>query len=548
MFIKKLTISIFILGVVTTGCAQDSLSVSQGNPLLRNYQFVKQSDRWLTNGNGAGLTSYQADNIAAAELSLAIGKGRLGKFGSPSDFLQATVGVESFYRISQRTVLFGSIRYDNWSGRDMAGSAFLQDRLPFDIVEENEDNTGRKHRDTYQLAGGVGIDLWHGYSIGARVDYTAANYAKYKDLRHKNKLMDLTLTVGAKAPVLSWLTVGANYLYHRTTESVTFSLNGRKDRVFKSIIAYGSFMGRTEQFGSTGFTDNTREMPLVEDQNGGSFQLEVHPFRHSSGWLKPLAVYGDIMLIHGKGYYGRKSPYTITYTNHQRDIINVKGRVAYVQPTSRHYLDISYADEKLKNYAENYRELINDVGSYYYQYYDPTETADKHWYNFNADYTLNLGIHGEQPTWTVTAGYHWQLRQQTSYIYPYFRFQKLTTHELAASVSRTFDTRFGIWTATINGAYQKGSGAPCIDGTYITPSAKQSVPATMERYLYQDYHLLTSPQYTIGAEARYAFLFPGTHLLTHVRANLQYRRATTLAADYCGRSRTAASIAVGCTF
>jgi hypothetical protein len=70
----------------------------------------------------------------------------------------------------------------------------------------------------------------------------------------------------------------------------------------------------------------------------------------------------------------------------------------------------------------------------------------------------------------------------------------------------------------------------------------------MERDLYQDYHLLTSPQYTIGAEARYAFLFPGTHLLTHVRANLQYRRATTLAADYCGRSWTAASIAVGCTF
>ena len=70
---------------------------------------------------------------------------------------------------------YGAVSYDNWTGRDMAGSAFLQQRLPFDIIEETDTNIGRKHRDTYQLTGAVGVDLWKGLSVGARLDYTAAN-------------------------------------------------------------------------------------------------------------------------------------------------------------------------------------------------------------------------------------------------------------------------------------------------------------------------------------------------------------------------------------
>ena len=53
----------------------------------------------------------------------------------------------------------------------MTGSVFMKNRLPFDIVEQTEENSGKKHRDTYRLSGAVGVDLWRGYSIGARIDY-----------------------------------------------------------------------------------------------------------------------------------------------------------------------------------------------------------------------------------------------------------------------------------------------------------------------------------------------------------------------------------------
>lgn len=534
MLLKKVIYLTLLLGVASACYAQDSL-------LLRNYQFVKQHDAWLTSSNGAGLTHFQQPNISEAEMSLQYATGGLTQFGGASNVLQATAGVESFYRISQRTVVFGAISYDNWTERNMTGSVFIKERLPFNIVEQTEENSGKKHRDTYLLSGAVGVDLYKGYSIGARIDYKAANYAKYKDLRHSNKLMDLLMSVGVTAPINTWLCIGANYLYHRQTESISYHTYGKNDRVYKSLIDFGNFMGHSEQYGSTGYTDNSREMPLVEDENGGSLQLAFT--------LSPeLLFYNELTMGHKVGYYGRKSPYTIVYTNHHSNIFKYHGRLALRHQRTQHLLDIQTAVENLVNNRETYREQKNEAGAYYYEYFTDVRTGNKRWLDVNADYTLHLGIRGEQPTWTITAGCHWQQRKQTAYLYPYYRHQQLSTTELTASVRRTFLTHSGLWTAALNGAYQKGSGNPYTDGTYTTPSEKQTAPASMESYLYEDYHLLTSPQYTIGAEARYAFLFPGTHLLTHVRANLQYRRATTLAADYCGRSWTAASIAVGCTF
>ena len=94
----------------------------------------------------------------------------------------------------------------------MTGSAFIDPtRKPFNLTEDSLTNAGKKHRDTYKLTGGFGVDVYQGISLGARIDYTSANYAKYKDLRHKNKLMDLSVTAGVYAPITAWLNVGADY-------------------------------------------------------------------------------------------------------------------------------------------------------------------------------------------------------------------------------------------------------------------------------------------------------------------------------------------------
>ena len=543
MLIKRLTPTLLMSCMLvyhTNSQAQDSL-------LLRDYQFVKQQEAWLTSSNAAGLTRYQSANMAEAEVSVSMGRGGFVNYFESPKTLQLAAGIESFYRISPRTVVYGRMNYDNWTGRDMAGSAFmhlspLTTLYPFDIVEDSLTNLGRKHRDTYQLTGAVGCQVTSGLAAGLRVDYTAANYAKYKDLRHKNKLMDLTMTAGVTLSPCQLLTIGANYRYHRQTESVTFSTYGKGEKVYKSLIDYGNFIGRVEQFGNYGYTDKSREMPLFDESHGLDIQLELMP---TTGW----SFYNNFGYSHRKGYYGRRSPYTITYTNHHGNQYSYNARLSYHPTTATlHLLTADIEAEVLQNNAETYREMQNETGSNYYEYYDDVKTGDKRLVNTILGYTGHYGIRHELPTWTVRAAVTLMHRKQTAYCYPYLRRQQLSATSLTAEGIRHIVMRRGVLTIGATVSYTKGNGDAYDDDTFATPSDKQTPPAEMEAWLWQEYQYLTAPQYTIGAHVRYDFIVPGTRLKTHAALTMQHRKANNIYHDNNGKDYTQMAVAVGCTF
>ena len=239
MLTKKIAFCLLSCMLALCTSAQDSL-------LLRDFKFVSQSDPWLNHRNAAALTRFTASNIVKTEVAVNKGNGGLVDYSDSRNTLAADGNVESFYRLSPRVVTYGAISYSGWSGRDMTGSAFMQKRMPFNLVEDSLTNPGKKHRDIYHLVGALGVDVHQGISVGARMDYTSSNYAKYKDLRHQNKLMDMKLTLGGFLPLLKGLSIGADYTYHRQTESVAFGTYGKSERVYKTLIDYGAFMGRVE--------------------------------------------------------------------------------------------------------------------------------------------------------------------------------------------------------------------------------------------------------------------------------------------------------------
>lgn len=502
-----LTITLTGTGTLTALAQEDSL-------LLRDYTFIRSSDPWLTHRNASALTRYNTSNIAEAEVMFSLAGGRLTPADGSPLVVQAGANVESFYRLSPRTVAYGGISYDNWSGNDMSGSAFIPVNVPrpFDLVEATTDNAGRKHRDTYRLEGALGVDVWKGYSAGARLSYTSANYAKYKDLRHKNKLMNLQFSVGGYAPVLPWMSVGADYTYYRQTESVTFSVNGKADKVYKTFIDYGAGLGLEEQFGNEGFTDSSRELPFFEDRHGGSVQVELRPFR-------ALSLFAQASLSHGTGYYGSESPYTITYTNHKRDIAEVTGRVTYVpgSGTVRHYLDLVFADEMVHNYANTYVARTNEEnGATYYEYYDPTETGSKQLHTLSARYTLHHGIKGELPTWTATAGFLWQQLNAVAYLFPQTARQLLTMRHVDVSCTRNILMQRGVLSFTVGGG--------------------------------MSYRYLAKSSYNINWQAKYSFVIPQARLKPHVRLAFDHSKATEKYNGYDTPDYTTGTIAVGCTF
>ena len=545
----------------------EEFSLSAGVPL---------PDTWLYSPNAAALTRYALADMGTAELSLTKAKGGFTDFSGSPDALSVDASVASYFRLGSRAVVYGSMSYTNFSGHDMAGSTFIPSfspsrspqpatvalpsrHLPFDIVEDSLTNTGTKHQDTYRLCGGVGYDLCRGFSLGVRMAYTAANMAKYKDLRHKNKLMDLDLTAGVYLPLTlgkAQTAVGASYLYHRTTESLRFSTYGKSDKVYNSLIAYANFTGHVEQFGSDGYTDKSREMPLVSDYNGVGIQFSVAKCHSHLSPLTPhLFFFNSFTYAHRRGYYGRQSPYTITYTGHASHIYQYEARLSASTGRGAMFaLDLSLSAENLRNDASNYRELQNEQGATYYEYYSPVKNSNKLWTDGTVAFTACLGTVAVQsiPKWSLRVGLNWHRREQTAYVYPFYRRQELHSLEPFMSIGHNRavarSSTAPVWSLALDFAFLNGRGEPFEDLTFQQPSDKQELPPSMDACLWREYEWLTSAQYYVGGTVKYSFVMPATRLRTYARLSLAHRKANECGEYSNGRDRTTATVAIGCDF
>ena len=162
----------------------------------RDFLLTKQRNVWLTSANAAALTTYSDSTIAHATLSYshADGTRRSLSDGKRQDVYGADV--QSFFRLSPSIVAYGRAAYENRSVTEAAGSMFFPTNqlMPFDLVEEDEGNAGDKGMETFNVDGTIGWQVTRHMAIGAQLNYSSGTYAKHRDLRHSNTLMDLSLT------------------------------------------------------------------------------------------------------------------------------------------------------------------------------------------------------------------------------------------------------------------------------------------------------------------------------------------------------------------
>ncbi|UKK74945.1 hypothetical protein L6471_00150 [Segatella bryantii] len=527
--------------LVLSSLEAQAQTVKTDSLLMRDFSYVMQSDPWLMGNNPSALIRFGSSTLSEATVSMTVGNGGFVNYDQSPHTLTFGASAESVYRLSPRTVVYGRMSYQNESSSNMAGSAFLNTyHLPFDIVEDSLTNEGDEHRDTYHLKGGVGVDIWHGWSVGASFDFTAANLAKYKDLRHQNKAMDLTFSAGFYLP-LGHVSLGANYLYRRSTENIRFKVYGQSDKVYKSLIAYANFMGQVEQFTTNGYTGSNNEQPLFSARHGACVQLD---WRITSQWQ----WYHSMMAQYRSGYYGRESAYTITYMRHHSHIYTYQSRLSYRLPTSLHRMDVSISAERLENNQNAYLETLNEQGASQYEYFGAVKTGDKLWVDTHIGYTGDMGIDYELPRWTVATGVNIGHRKQTGYRYPYYRRQRLNQVQGYIDACHRIRLRQGILQAGLQFAYQKGSGDVYEDLTFAEPSAQQTAPPSMDAYLYRDYEYYTAPQVKVGAALKYSFIFPQTRMKTYVEGKCTYLKAYNTDAYLKGDAYTTVMLIVGVDF
>ena len=538
------TSKIFLFFLLLSGVLCSTTVIGQNNSMCwKDYSYIKHSQGWLTSENAVGLKALPLDNISTVALSFQKGNGKLIDYYQSDNFYNIGANIESFYRLTPKIVLFGKMGYDNFQGKNMTGSAFINPNYtPFDILDYDAGTQGSKKIENYHLIGAISADVYKGVILGGKIDFTAANYAKDKDLRHKNTLSDMRISVGVNYKLNRFFDLGANYYYQRRNESVTFNTYGTSERLYNSLISYGAFIGKIASFeGTQGYTTESKGNPLFDEYHGASIQ--IHSELNSN-----ITLFNEFSYKKREGYYGKKATSSIVYSEHNGTISSYKGKLNFQQKKNLHTLDIQIEHEELENLENVYKiEKPQGEASSIVTYYDPLKVGDKELFNLQVEYTANLHIQDFTPLWIMKAGFNYYQRKQTASIYPFYRKQTINQTSFHLSGSRNIIKGKDLYSISLGLNYSQGSGTPGKDGYFSQPSESQAPPARLDDLLNKEYEFLTSSCILSNVGFKYARLFPKLKIQGYT--SIHYSLSKAFSIKYLdGNLFNHLQVAIGCTF
>jgi hypothetical protein len=513
----------------------------------RNFDYVRQSEPWLESENPAGLSWLPVAKISFAEGYVEKNSGKFVNYFQSDNSFTLGAKTESFLRLNERTVFYGKVDYSNFTGKNMSGSAFINpDSKPFDITEINIDDRGEKNLETYNLKGGVSYDCGNIFSnnsvVGLKVDYTAANYAKHKDLRHKNSLLDFNITAGF---ILKYkkFDVGASFAHRKTVEGLSFDTYGTTDRQYTSLISYGGFFGRTELFDSQGvndgYTDSSIENPLVATSNELLLQFV---FRLPNNWKWFNEIGGGAK----KSYYGKRSTLTPVYAESESSFRKYGSVLSHKSRQHRHDLSARIDFDRLKNSENIFRKETTDGNRTQINYFGSAQMLARTTLNANLEYTANLFVGDFNPEWTLSAGVDYNSRRQTATVYPYYRKQNICSIDAYLFAKRAIVKNKNSFDFSLGVLYSTGSGNAKDDGIFANPAEVQNPPASADNYLYSEYEYLTAKQISASAGFRYSRLI-NANLRGFAGLNFNYAHAFSQEISDA-RQRQIFCLKIGCFF
>jgi hypothetical protein len=536
MSIRLKNLFIMLLG----GALCSAHIVAQDNAInWQDFSYIKYSEAWLTSYNAAGLKYLPVNDISEAKAYVNKKDGDFINYYQSDNSYELGAQIESFYRLNPKIVFYGNVSYSNFKGKNMGGSAFINPYYnPFDIVEMTDDNRGKKNLETYNLAGAISANLYKGLYLGGKIDYKTANYAKYKDLRHVNTLMNMYVTAGLSYKINDKFEIGANYYYRRSTEDIEFQVYGTTDQQYYSLINYGAFYGKSELFKEEGYTE-TEKKPLFNEFHGVSLQAAID--------LGRFDIFNEITYKSRSGYYGIKASRSIVYSEHSSDIFEYNGMLSFTQDKNRHSIKVNIDKEKLENNENVYTKETVDGVIGIIVYYDPLKVADKEFFNAKVEYTANLRIENFNPVWTLKGGVQYHKKEQTISVYPYYRRQNIHYTQFNLYANRNIVKNQNMYSVSLGASYSSGGGTINNDGLYATPPTNMSPPANNDSYLHREYEYLTNKQIKGDIGFRYSRLFDKIKIKGYVAINYSLTKASDI--EYLkGDKYNELSLTIGCTF
>ncbi len=538
--LKFLKLFFLLLGGVICSA---SVVAQNKNINWTDFNYVKQSEAWLTSENASGLKELTIDNISMAEIYFNKNNGKFINYYQSNNSSKLGANIESFYRLNPKTVFWGKVSYNSFEGKNMGGSVFIDPtQTPFDIVEYSDTMRGKKKLETYNLVGAISTNIYKGIFGGLKFDFTSANYAKDKDLRHKNTLLDMNVSAGLTYKIIRRLDIGVNYYYRRRVEGIEFKTYGTTDKQYQSLVSYGAFYGKMEDFGGGRYTKGDDNRPLVDEYHGISLQAKLNI-------TSKLDWFNEFSYKKRNGYYGKRSTSTIVYSEHNSKLIEYNGKLNYRHKNNLHSFDIVFYNEKLENLENVIKNESPDTSPDRIIYYDPLKVGDKNSYNAKVEYTINVGINNNlNPIWILKGGIDYYSRQQTASVYPFYRDQTIRKIGFNLYANNNIVKEENMYSFMLGVKYSTGSGTAKDDGFYAPPSESQIKPHDIDRYLFREYDYLTSKQIKGDLGFKFSRLFPQIGIKGYASINYSFTNASGISSYMTGTNFNELTLTVGCNF
>lgn len=481
-----------------------------------DFSFVKNSQIWINSENATGLHHFLHAHASTANISYNLSKGNFIDYYQSNNSRNWKVETESFNRLNEKIVFYGLINYQNFSGQNMGGSAFINPyETPFNFVEYADTNKGEKNKESYCLIGGLSYALTNKLFVSGKIDYNAANYAKQKDLRHKNKLLDLSLSLGLSY-IFKKLELGLNYFYHRNIEEITFRTFGNTDLQYMMLIDYGNFYGETELYDrlGNGFIHGTGLKPLFTEIQGGAFQFSILLGKHWK-WLN------EIKLRNGDGYFGKEGTHSVLYTVHDVKEWNYQTILQKSTDKSLQNIKISGGNKKLNNYRNviNYVSIpgeIEDVMEIV-----KTRRLQRSYWHASLSYDGYFAIKQLQPKWHMNSQIKYYTNSQKTHLFPFYREQDINYYQIDASIERNITKNKKHWWLRLGSGYGEGFGTKNND--YQSGSTSSEAPRTTELNLNRTYEYNTLPRLYGYAQIKYGISSYASSLI-YIALNYTYTK------------------------
>ena len=239
--------------------------------LAQGYRQAWRSNPWNDGKGATGIRLSGASGAYAESYGSYITGGLRSSSEAPSAWTAGvkTAAIRHFGRFSAA----GSFGYEQFWGQDMCGSMLI--RPGFYPIDVYEFTPGPKVRQTYDLSGQVSVDLSPSWRLGVGTDFTSANYAKRKDLRHTTYLLDFSVLPGLQYHK-GRFAVALNYILSKNGETVRAEQIGTKVASYEAFLDKGMFYGLGSLWTGSGMhldEAGVDGLPLSEWLQGGSLQL-----------------------------------------------------------------------------------------------------------------------------------------------------------------------------------------------------------------------------------------------------------------------------------